>query len=117
MGFVVEDFGCVADGRCLERVSITADTAVVTVADGSIISTEVGKRIAIPGAIDMEATIAKLDPMREITNATIGPGEAILVAAFDEARPHCRTADTRVGGSRSKGLAPAGPRCSPTSFG
>jgi hypothetical protein len=58
MQFNVADFGCVADGRCPERVSIEAGSSVLRVGDRSVVATEVGKQIAIPGAIDMHATIA-----------------------------------------------------------
>jgi hypothetical protein len=71
MRFNVEDFGCVADGRCLEQVSIEADTSVVSVSDGSVIASEIGKRIAIPGAIDMHATIADHVEFRKIPGARI----------------------------------------------
>jgi hypothetical protein len=38
MRFNVEDFGCLADGRCLEEVFIEAGTALVSVGDGSVIA-------------------------------------------------------------------------------
>lgn len=48
MRFNVEDFEVVADGRCLEQVSTGAGTKVVHVGGGSILSSEVANRIAIP---------------------------------------------------------------------
>src|SRR5438034_10058709 len=56
----VNDFGCVPDGRVLERVSIAAGSADFTAVDGALRATDVGKNIAIPGALDLVATIAAL---------------------------------------------------------
>jgi hypothetical protein len=83
MRFNVEDFEVVADGRCLEQVSIAAGTKVVHVGDGSILSSEVDKRIAIPGAVDMHATIAKFLDARRVrlsdhARATVGPLTVVL---------------------------------------
>jgi len=44
----VDDFGCVPDGRYLEKVSIQAGSTVLGVADGTVRPTDVGKRIAVP---------------------------------------------------------------------
>lgn len=85
MRFNVEDFEVVADGRCLEQVSIAAGTKVVHVGDGSILSSEVDKRIAIPGAVDMHATIVKFLDTRRVqrsdhARATVGPLTVVLAA-------------------------------------
>lgn len=83
MRFNVEDFEVVADGRCLEEVSIAAGTNVVHVGDGSILSAEVDKRIAIPGAVDMHATIAQFLDARRVrlsdhARANVGPLTVVL---------------------------------------
>ena len=44
----VDDFGCVADGRVLEGVSIDAGSAVLHVPEGGLRASDVGKNIAIP---------------------------------------------------------------------
>jgi hypothetical protein len=66
----VDDFGCVPDGRVLERVSIDAGSAVLHAPEGSLRATDVGKNIAIPGAADLVATIALARP-RELRNAAL----------------------------------------------
>jgi hypothetical protein len=66
----VEDFGCVPDGRVLERVSIDANSAVLHAPEGGLRPVDVGKNIAIPGAADLDATIALARP-REVQNATL----------------------------------------------
>ena len=65
----VNDFGCVPDGRFLERASIEASSAVLTDSDGILRPTDVGKNIAIPGAKDLVATIVGLIEHREVKNA------------------------------------------------
>jgi hypothetical protein len=66
----VDDFGCVPDGRVLERVSIDADSAVLHAPEGSLRATDVGKNIAIPRAADLVATIALSRPL-ELRNAAL----------------------------------------------
>ena len=93
MRFDVEDFGVVADGLCLESVSITAGTNKVHVGDGSIFSAaEVGKRMAIPGAVDMQATVVEVLDARRVrlsdhARATVGP----LTVALDGRSVHDAT--------------------------
>jgi hypothetical protein len=67
----VNDFGCVPDGRFLERVSIEAGSVVLTVPNSILRITDVGKNIAIPGAADLVATIARLVDRREVKNASV----------------------------------------------
>jgi hypothetical protein len=66
------DFGCVPDGRFLERASLIAGSAVLTDLDGILRLTDVGKYIAIPGAVDLVTTIARLAEHREVRNAQMG---------------------------------------------
>jgi hypothetical protein len=67
----VNDFGCVPDGRFLERISIEAGSVVLADPDGILRITDVGKTIAIPGAADLVATIAGLVDRREVKNASM----------------------------------------------
>ena len=65
------DFGCIPDGRFLERASISTGSAVLTDLDGIFRPMDVGKNIAIPGAIDLVTTVARLTEHREVRNATM----------------------------------------------
>jgi hypothetical protein len=78
----VDEFGCVPDGRFLEKASIAAGTAVLTEEeDSSLRATDVGKNVAIPGAADLVGTISKL--VRRIdVKGTMTAGEGTLVATF-----------------------------------
>src|SRR5690606_6526339 len=71
------DFECVPDGRFLERVSISAGSAVLNDPDGVLLPTDVGKDVAIPGAIDLCTKIARLVEHRQVRNA-------LMVAGSDE---------------------------------
>jgi hypothetical protein len=66
----VDDFGCVPDGRVLEGVAIDAGSALLHVPEGGLRASDVGKNIAIPGAVDLVATIALARP-RELKNAAL----------------------------------------------
>jgi hypothetical protein len=68
----VNDFGCVPDGRFLERASIDAGSSVLTDSDGTLRPTDVGKNIAIPGAADLVATIAGLVDRGDVKNVVMG---------------------------------------------
>jgi hypothetical protein len=65
------DFGCVPDGRFLERTSIAENSALLTDRDGRLRPTDVGKNVAIPGAGDLVTTIARLIERREVRNAAM----------------------------------------------
>jgi hypothetical protein len=78
----VDDFGCVPDGRYLKSVSIQADSTVLTVRDGVVRQTDVGKRIAIPGAVDLVATISGLIARKDVASASMVAGSAILTAVL-----------------------------------
>jgi hypothetical protein len=78
----VDDFGCVPDGRVLERVAIAAGSAVLASPDGGLRATDVGKNIAIPGAADLDATIASLANRTEVKNASMTAGSNVLTATF-----------------------------------
>ena len=76
------DFGCVPDGRFLERISITAESAVLNDPDGILRPTDVGKNIAIPGAIDLCTTIARLVEHREVRNTSMVSGSDELTGTL-----------------------------------
>ena len=84
MRFNVEDFGLEARGRCLERVSVEANSSTVRVHDGSILAGDIGKQISIPGAVDMDATIVELVDFRRIEGAAIVAGDDELTFALEE---------------------------------
>lgn len=77
----VDDFGCVPDGRFLERVSIAGGSTVLTDHNGSLRATDVKKSVAIPGAIDLVATIEELGG-KEIVSASMNAGNNRLTASF-----------------------------------
>ena len=78
----VDDFGCVPDGRFLEKVSIQAGSTVLGVADGTVRPTDVGKRIAIPGAVDLVATISGLIARKDAASTSMVAGSATLTAVL-----------------------------------
>ncbi|MGH3683518.1 MAG: hypothetical protein ACRDQY_09630 [Pseudonocardiaceae bacterium] len=78
----VDDFGCVPDGRVLERVTIATDSTVLTSPDGGLRAADVDKNIAIPGAADLDATIASLANRTEVKNASMTAGSNVLTAIF-----------------------------------
>jgi hypothetical protein len=88
---LVDDFGCVPDGRFLERIAIAAGAAVLTDSDGIFRPTDVGKNIAIPGAIDLIATIARLVDHRQVRNAAMdaagGEPRRLTGTLFDPEKP------------------------------
>jgi hypothetical protein len=73
-----DDFGCVPDGRFLERGSIEAGSAVLTDHDATLRATDVGKNIAVPGAADLVAKIAKLAGRLEVETASTTAGSKVL---------------------------------------
>ena len=78
----VDDFGCVPDGRYFEKVSIQAGSTVLGVADGTVRPTDVGKRIAIPGAVDLVATISGLIARKDVASTSMVAGSATLTAVL-----------------------------------
>ena len=52
------DFGCVPNGRFLERACIEAGPAELFDSDGNLRPTDVGKNIAIPAVADLFTTIS-----------------------------------------------------------
>src|SRR5688572_6597300 len=78
----VNEFECVPDGRYLERASIEAGSAVLTDSDGTLRPTDVGKNIAIPGAMDLKATIAGLVEHREVRDAQMAAGSKELTGTL-----------------------------------
>ncbi|MGH3821585.1 MAG: hypothetical protein ACRDRA_01880, partial [Pseudonocardiaceae bacterium] len=91
----VDDFGCVPDGRVLERVAIAAGSAVLTDPDGNLRETDISKNIAIPGAADLVATIARLVDRKDV-EASMTAGQDTLTASFRNASERFR-ADLHTG--------------------
>jgi Right handed beta helix region len=88
MRFHADDFGCVADGRYLQAVSIGGGSAILTVPAGTVVGTEVGKQIAIPGAVDLVATVAELVGSKTVLNASIEVGSTrLLIVLVDNEQP------------------------------
>jgi Right handed beta helix region/Protein of unknown function (DUF1565) len=78
----VNDFGCVPDGRVLERVSTASGSADLTALDGTLRASDVGKNIAIPGAADLVASVTGLLDRKDVPNAAMGAASPILTAAL-----------------------------------
>jgi hypothetical protein len=71
MALNANDFGCLPQGRFLHQVSIDAGSTVLTDIGGVLRMEDVGKRIAIPGAADLVAKVARLVGSREVKEAKI----------------------------------------------
>jgi len=84
VALLADDFGCVPDGRFLERASIEAGSAVLIDNDGTLRAADVGKSIAIPGAADLVATIAGLLEQKDVARASMNAGGNILTASFGD---------------------------------
>src|SRR3954454_5294157 len=97
----VDDFGCVPDGRYLSHVSIQAGSAQLSAPGGALRQADVSKHIAIPGAVDLVATVSGAGPqgapqVRDVSK----------VIERDDARTR------RCGGERPQpGRRPSGPGC------
>ena len=110
----VNDFGCVPDGRVLERVTIAAGSAVLTSPDGGLRATDAGKNIAIPGAADLTAKIASLADRTDVKNASMTAGCNRLTANFATPQEE-RFRPLHVGRRIVVlGAGPEASRCSPT---
>ena len=82
MSLHADDFGCVPDGRFLESVSIDAGTSVLSVVDGVMRPTDIGKSVAVPGAADLIATIATLADEVRVRNSSMSAGAASLTGTL-----------------------------------
>ena len=76
----VDALGCVPDGRFLDRVSMSASSAVLTDAGGGLRTTDVGKHVAVPGAMDLVASITELVNEKDVEHASMTAGGRILTA-------------------------------------
>ncbi len=76
----INDMGLIPDGRFLEHASIDAESFVLTDPDGNLRATDVGKNIAIPGAIDLDALIAELVDQKNVADASMDAGSQMLTA-------------------------------------
>jgi hypothetical protein len=90
----VDDFGCVPDGRYLSHVSIQAGSAQLSAPGGGLRQADVGKHIAVPGAVDLVATVSGLLARKDVASASMVAGcrtlTAVLTGAdgFFQARVH-----------------------------
>src|SRR5688500_17604520 len=84
MDLHVDDFGCVPDGRFLERVSMGAGLAVLDVADGGLRPGDVGKSVAVPGAVDLVTTITGLKDMRIVVGAAMEAESRFLTGTLTD---------------------------------
>src|SRR3954452_2075858 len=90
----VDDFGCVPDGRYLSHVSIQAGSAQLSAPGGALRQADVGKHIAIPGAVDLVATVSGLLARKDVASASMEAGGCTLTAVltgadgFFQARVH-----------------------------
>src|SRR5215471_8985332 len=78
-----DDFGCIPDGRVLDKVAIAAGSSQLDVLAGALRPGDVGKHISIPGAADLTAIIADLVRRKDCTgsiNAGSKELEAYLTA-------------------------------------
>jgi hypothetical protein len=78
----VSDMGLVPDGRFLEHASIEAESSVLTDADGNLRATDVGKNIAVPGAVDLSARIIELVDQKDVADASMEAGSDTLAAVI-----------------------------------
>jgi hypothetical protein len=92
-----DDFGCVPDGRVLERVSTSAGSVVLAHPDGTLRATDIGKNVAIPGAADLVATIAALVARKDLENVSMAAGATTLSAVFTDPDEQRFRADLHVG--------------------
>ena len=88
MDLDVDDFGCVADGRFLEEVSLSEGSAVLTALGGGLRLVDVGKQVAVPGAADLVAVIADLVDRLEVLAVSMAAGSKQLTGTLvDPVRP------------------------------
>jgi hypothetical protein len=78
----VDDFGCVPDGRYLSHVSIQAGSAQLSAPGGALRQADVGKHIAIPGAVDLVATVSGLLARKDVASASMEAGGCTLTAVL-----------------------------------
>ena len=76
----MDDFG-LPHGRFLERASVGAGATLLSAPDGGLRAVDVGKRVAIPGVADLQATTASLVRRKDVTGRMIA-GQNRLVATF-----------------------------------
>jgi hypothetical protein len=87
-----DDFGCVPDGRVLENVRVLAGSTQLDVPGGTLRAGDVGKHIAVPGAVDLVTTIARLVRRKDCAG-TMAVGSDVLNAVLPPgAEPFSRRA-------------------------
>src|SRR4051794_32714980 len=97
----VDDFGCVPDGRYLSHVSIQAGSAQLSAPGGALRQADVGKHIAIPGAVDLVATVSGLLARKDVASASMEAGGRTLTAVLTGADGFFQAVFTRACASRS----------------
>lgn len=69
-------------GRFVERATVATGSDQLKAADPVFAAGDATKLIAIPGAVDLVATIADLGEYREVRNATMTPGSNVLTGVL-----------------------------------
>ena len=109
MALRVCEFGCTPDGRVLRRATMAAGSTVLDALDGTLRPSDVGKNIAIPGAVDLVATIDELLNRKDVLNVSMTAGDDTLSAVlspadgFFERRVHTGRRITVAGAGASGG--------------
>jgi hypothetical protein len=75
----VDALGCVPDGRFLDRVSMSASSAVLTDTCGRLRATDVGQHVAVPSAMDLVASITDLLNKKDVEHASMTANFAMLI--------------------------------------
>jgi hypothetical protein len=87
-----DDFGCVPDGRVLESVTVLAGSAQLDVAGGALRVGDVGKHIAVPGAVDLVTTIAGLVRRKDCAGTMAARSDELNAVLPPGAEPFSRRA-------------------------
>ena len=87
-----DDFGCVPDGRVLESVTVLAGSTQLDVPGGALRAGDVGKHIAVPGAVDLMTTIAGLIRRKDCAGTMAADGDELNAVLPPGAEPFSRRA-------------------------
>ena len=80
MLFVLNDMGFASDGRFLDRASMDAGSAVLKDLDGNLRPSDIGKNIAVPGVVDLHATIVALIDRMDVSASMQAGSTALTIA-------------------------------------
>jgi hypothetical protein len=87
-----DDFGCVPDGRVLESVTMLADSTQLDVPGGALRAGDVGKHIAVPGAVDLMTTIVGLIRRKDCAGTMAADSDELNAVLPPGAEPFSRRA-------------------------